>query len=37
MARATHLVKGDLRHLGQYLGEEMGGVKIVTPRGYLTE
>jgi len=38
MARATHRVEGDLRHLGQYLGEEeMGGAKIVIPRGYLTE
>lgn len=33
--RATHLVTGDLRHFGPYLGRIIGGVLIRTPDDYL--
>jgi predicted nucleic acid-binding protein len=34
-ASATHLVTGDLRHFGPYLGKRIEGIQILTPREYL--
>lgn len=36
LARATHLVTGDLKHFGAYRGQAIQGVLIQTPRDYLT-
>lgn len=33
-ARATHLITGDLRDFGAYMGRRIGGVLILRPRGY---
>jgi predicted nucleic acid-binding protein len=33
-ARATHLITGDLEHLGSYRGKTVQGVLIYTPRDY---
>jgi predicted nucleic acid-binding protein len=35
-AATTHLVTGDLRHFGAYLGQVISGVAICTPRDYLS-
>jgi len=35
-AKTAHLVTGDLRHFGAYLGQVIGGVAICTPRDYLS-
>jgi len=32
---ATHLLTGDLRHFGPYLGKKIEGIKIVLPGEYL--
>jgi predicted nucleic acid-binding protein len=34
-ARATHLLTGDVRHFGPYLGKRIEGVAIVLPGEYL--
>ena len=34
-ARATHLLTGDLRHFGQYLGKMVAGIVILLPGEYL--
>jgi predicted nucleic acid-binding protein len=34
-ARATHLLTGDVRHFGAYLGKRIEGVAIVLPGEYL--
>ncbi len=34
-ARATHLITGDLRDFGPYLGERILGVLVLTPADYL--
>ncbi|MBZ5703932.1 MAG: PIN domain-containing protein [Acidobacteriia bacterium] len=34
-ARATHLLTGDVRHFGQYLGKKIDGIRIVLPGEYL--
>ena len=34
-ARATHLLTGDIRHFGPYLGKEIAGVAISLPGTYL--
>ena len=34
-ARATHLLTGDLRHFGPYLGKKIEGIAIVLPGEYL--
>jgi uncharacterized protein len=34
-ARCTHLLTGNLRHFGQYLGTKIGGVSVVRPATYL--
>jgi uncharacterized protein len=34
-ARCTHLLTGDIRHFGQYLGKRIEGVAIVLPGEYL--
>jgi len=34
-ARATHLLTGDVRHFGPYLGKKIAGVAIVLPGEYL--
>jgi uncharacterized protein len=34
-ARATHLLTGDVRHFGPYLGREIEGIAIVLPGDYL--
>ena len=34
-ARATHLVTGDLTHFGQFYGERLQGILVVTPGDYL--
>ncbi len=33
--RATHLLTGDIRHFGSYLGKEISGIKIALPGEYL--
>ncbi len=33
--RATHLLTGDIRHFGAYLGKTIAGVTILLPGGYL--
>jgi|SRR6185437_11015391 len=33
--RATHLLTGDLRHFGPYLGKSIGGVLVLLPAHYL--
>lgn len=35
-ANATHLLTGDLRHFGPYLGRRIAGVLILTPGDYLS-
>ncbi|SRR5713226_1556932 len=35
-ARATHLLTGDVRHFGPYLGKKIEGIVIVLPGEYLT-
>lgn len=32
---ATHLITGDLRHLGAYVGSSIGGLRVSTVRDYL--
>jgi uncharacterized protein len=34
-ARATHLLTGDVRHFGPYLGRKISGVQILLPGTYL--
>jgi uncharacterized protein len=34
-ARATHLITGDIRHFGPYLGKAIRGILIMTPARYL--
>jgi predicted nucleic acid-binding protein len=34
-AQATHLVTGDVRHLGPYFGKTVQGLLVVTPAEYL--
>jgi predicted nucleic acid-binding protein len=34
-ARATHLITGDVRHFGPYVGKAIEGILIVTPARYL--
>lgn len=34
-ARATHLVTGDVTHFGQFYGQRLQGVLVVTPGDYL--
>ena len=34
-ARATHLLTGDVRHFGPYLGQKIGGVLLLLPADYL--
>jgi predicted nucleic acid-binding protein len=34
-ARTTHLITGDLRHLGPYFGKKIEGILVVTPSQYL--
>ncbi len=34
-ARATHLLTGDLRHFGPYLGKKISGILITLPADYL--
>jgi hypothetical protein len=34
-ARATHLLTGDLRHFGPYIGKTIAGILVLTPSGYL--
>lgn len=34
-ARATHLLTGDIRHFGPYLGKKIAGIAIVLPGEYL--
>jgi hypothetical protein len=34
-AHATHLVTGDVRHFGPYLGKTVQGVLVITPAEYL--
>jgi uncharacterized protein len=34
-ARATHLLTGDVRHFGQYLGKKIEGIAIALPGEYL--
>jgi uncharacterized protein len=35
MARASHLLTGDVRHFGRYYGQTLGGVRILPPAAYL--
>jgi uncharacterized protein len=34
-AQATHLLTGDIRHFGPYLGRTMEGIKVLLPVDYL--
>jgi predicted nucleic acid-binding protein len=34
-ARATHLLTGDLRHFGPYLGKKIGAMIVLLPAAYL--
>jgi len=34
-ARATHLLTGDVRHFGPYLGKKVGGIAVLLPGEYL--
>ena len=34
-ARATHLLTGDWRHFGPYLGQKIAGVRVMLPADYL--
>jgi len=34
-AKATHLITGDIRHFGPYLGRTIEGILVVTPSDYL--
>lgn len=34
-AQATHLLTGDIRHFGRYLGKRICGTLVVLPGGYL--
>ena len=34
-ARATHLITGDIRHFGPYLGKAIQGILIMTPARYV--
>ena len=34
-AEASHLITGDRRDVGRYFGENLGGVRVMTPRQYL--
>jgi hypothetical protein len=34
-ARATHLLKGDLRHFGPYVGKKIEGIAIALPGEYV--
>jgi hypothetical protein len=34
-ARATHLLTGDIRHFGPYLGRKIAGIAILLPGEYL--
>jgi uncharacterized protein len=33
-AGATHLLTGDKRHFGQYFGQRLGGVMVISPADY---
>jgi uncharacterized protein len=35
VARATHLLTGDVRHFGRYYGQTVAGVHILPPAAYL--
>src|SRR5580698_2611162 len=35
-ARATHLLKGDLRYFGPYVGKKIGGIAIALPGEYVS-
>jgi hypothetical protein len=37
VAKATHLVTGDVRHFGPYFGRSIAGVLIIRPADYLRE
>jgi len=34
-ARATHLLTGDVRHFGPYLGRKIAGIEVLLPGTYL--
>ena len=34
-AHCTHLITGDLRHFGPYLGKSLSGILVLTPADYL--
>jgi predicted nucleic acid-binding protein len=34
-AKATHLITGDVRHFGPYLGRTVEGIHVLTPSAYL--
>jgi hypothetical protein len=34
-AQASHLITGDLKHFGPYLGKNIGGIVILAPGDYL--
>jgi len=34
-SNCTHLITGDRKHFGQYFGDEVSGVRIMTPASYL--
>jgi predicted nucleic acid-binding protein len=36
-ARATHLLTGDMRHFGSYLGKKIAGIEVLLPGMYLKE
>ncbi len=36
-AEATHLITGDLRHFGPYLGRKLEGILVLSPSDYLNK
>jgi hypothetical protein len=36
-ARATHLITGDIRHLGLYFNKQIAGILVLPPADYLKE
>ncbi len=36
-ARATHLLTGDIRHFGRYLGKKLEGIAVTLPGEYLRQ
>jgi uncharacterized protein len=36
-AKATHLITGDLRHFGPYLGKKLEGILVLSPADYLNK